>query len=234
MLLVRGVNILRNRKEQISQGVTSTESHSSQVESRLGETDQVIGEKDESPEAAKAAPAKKPNLAARRGKSLLAINLGAGTYFVPTSGSATTTPIQEVPSRRGSAQIGPGGILGGPSTQHLLGYSDSPLSASSSAQAPSSVPVTPFSPFGPSSPTSERLAELSQGIRRKSSVTFADGISPMASTPLRSPPMHTPTLEVIVSSPPLGSLSIHDALASNRSETARTLETEEGKEIVNH
>lgn len=169
---------------------------------------------------------KRPNLAARRGKSLLAINLGSGTYFVPTATSPIRTPT-ETPSRRGSLQPGSDSLSGGSSTQFLLPYSDlSPSSASSSAQAGSSRPVTPYSPFGPNSPASEKLADFSQA-RRKGSVTFADGIASLSTSPLRSPAVHTPTLEVVPPSPQLPEISIHDVLSTNWSEAVRTLAKEE-------
>lgn len=231
LLLVRGVNILRNRREQISHGVTSTTSQE-QTESYAAEGAEEGNEKKEAIDGDTPPPAsRRPNLATRRGKSLLAINLGAGTYFIPATGSAATTPILEFPpSRRGSAPAGVEGMVEGPSTQHLLGYSSSPSSATSSAQAGSTPIVTPFSPYGPVSPTSEKLAELNQQTRRKSSVTFADGLASMATSPHRSPAVHTPTLEVITASPFLGGgrrLSLQDALASNLSEATRSLETEQ-------
>lgn len=225
LLLVRGVNILRNRKEQITHGVTSTTSHD-QTESRVPDFTDDTPEKKEEVDGSAPPPTRKSNLAARRGKNLLAIDLGAGTYFIPATGSATTTPIHELPpSRRGSTQANVDGMLDGRSTQHLLPYTESPTSATSSVPAGSSGLPTPFSPFGPSSPTSEKLAELSQQTRRKSSVTFADAIPPMARSPHRSPAVHTPALEMITASPLLGNrLSLFDALASNRSETARSIE----------
>lgn len=185
-----------------------------------------LREKPGSPEDPADRPAKRPNLATRRGKNLLAIDLGSGTYFVPLATSTATTPTEKPSSsRRGSAQAGIDGQLGGPSMQHLLAYTDgSPSSGTSSAQAGTSGRVTPLSPFGPSSPMSERLAELSQTARRKSSVTFADAITPIASSPHRSPAVHTPTLESISASPLLPHVSLHDALSSNWSESARHLE----------
>lgn len=242
LLLGRGINVLRNRKEQITQRFTSSSSQedtdSHFVEALDEALEKTKANSDDKTVAAAIAPAvpKRETLAGRRGKSLLAINLGAGTYFVPSTGSAATTPIQEYPpsqSRRGSAQVDSEGPLSGPSTQHLLGYADSLLTpTSSSAQAGSQTPVSPYFQFGPSSPTSERLAELSQQqVRRKSSVTFADGIPPMAITLHRPPAPRRQMLEVIHASPKLGGqLSLHDALSSNRSEAARSIEKEDSQE----
>lgn len=232
LLLGRGINILRNRKEQVSQGVTSSESQGSQSESRLPDANEVLKEKMDSPEQDTPAPAsKRPNLAARRGKTLLAINLGSGTYFVPVATSTATTPT-EMPSRRGSAQAGMDGFLGASSTQHLLDYSmSSPSSASptSSSQAPTSSSfIAPFGNLGPSSPTSEKLLELNQTTRRKSSVTFADALTPAAaaSSPHRSPVVQTPTLELVPASPLLPQVSLQDALSTNWSESVRSLSKE--------
>lgn len=229
LLLGRGINILRNRKEQVSQGIISTESQGSQAESRIADVSDALQEKIDSTEDGAPAPAvKRPNLAARRGKSLLAINLGSGTYFVPVATSTATTPT-ELPSRRGSAQAGMDGFLGGPSTQHLLDYTESsPSSATtSSGQLGTSGLITPFQHLGPSSPTSEKLAELSQTARRKSSVTFADAVTPAApataTSPHRSPVVHTPTLELIPASPLLPQVSLQDALSTNWSESVRSL-----------
>lgn len=230
LLLSRGINILRNRKEQGTQGVVSTDSSGSQVDSRCPDGEDALRASKDPAEKDALAPNKPRNLAARRGKTLLAINLGSGTYFVPMSSSTATTPT-DTPSRRGSTQVGMNTFPGDPSMQHFLDYSQtSPSSASSSAKAGNTEFAAPFGSLGPSSPTSEKLAELSQATRRKSSVTFADELPPNATSPHRSSIVHTPALEFIPASPSLPEVSLQGALATNWSESVRSLSKVRGSE----